>query len=273
MSECLANALASGLLSAAQQGWLGRGIIWRKPPAPPPPDPVDPFGKTQVDPLGKTQVDPLGKTQVDPLGKTQVDPNTPGNPAGPGRTQDLGKTQPDLGKTMADPLGQTGLHEQPGARTDVDSPGPRNSGDRPEPPNGPRTREELEQALAEKGPEMRDADADAREAVEKFVDYRVNKPNPGRNWPGDPAKWDPAVDEALLQDMNQKLDRSEHTTGEFVEMYGRWKGLVKGQGGGSAPPPNPAPGNCPPNCGGPSGQSKSVAGAAGIENVLGGGRQ
>jgi hypothetical protein len=106
------------------------------------------------------------------------------------------------------------------------------------------------------------------------VNYRALKPNAGRNVPGDPS-YDPVVDEALQNEMMQKAAARNEALDRLQQARDAFKQRPSGSGGGLQPNPAPAspPSGCPPNCGNPgaSGPSnKIIAGAAGINQILGG---
>jgi hypothetical protein len=117
---------------------------------------------------------------------------------------------------------------------------------------------------------------EANEATAEWVRFRALKPNPGRNNPGDPSKYDPTVDEALQNDMMQKAAARNEALDKWraADIANRQR---PGRGGGFPPPrpaPNPPAGSpgCPPNCGNENktltDANKSVVGAVGVSNVL-----
>lgn len=48
---------------------------------------------------------------------------------------------------------------------------------------------------------LHEAERVSQKATEAYVRHRANKPNPGRDWPGDPANYDPVTDQRLQNDM------------------------------------------------------------------------
>lgn len=155
----------------------------------------------------------------------------PQGPAATGRGP--AGTLPGGSRPSADPFGKT----QPGVRPTL--PGPPPIRTRPGPPSTPRPQTRpappptpAQQPLPQKAPPITPAEArakvqeaiDARnkasresfEATRDFVRYRSNKPNPGRDYAGDPANWDEKTGSDLERRMWQKQQ-------EAIERINDWK--------------------------------------------------
>ena len=130
------------------------------------------------------------------------------------------------GPGMIDPLGKT----EPGVR--ITRPGPPPVPTRPGlGPTPPRTRaprtapsspvaaredwQEAKEALRAAEKAQIDAEIASREATRKFVQYRANKPNPGRGYPGDPSNWNEQAGKNLEQEM---LERQQKNTIRIYEL-------------------------------------------------------
>jgi hypothetical protein len=175
----------------------------------------------------------------------------PSTPATSGRGP--GGTLPGGARPSADPFAKT----EPGIRPT--RPGPPPLRTRPGPPPTPRpsqpgrpmtpeaAREKLKEAIAARD----QANRASFEATRDYVQYRANKPNPGRGHAGDPAKWDPRPDPELRKRMWDKQQ-------EAIERINAWKDAERqltdarlaankaaGRSGlapaNRAPPPAPAP--------------------------------
>jgi len=198
-------------------------------------------------------------------------PNPLAEGTGP-QANPLAKTQPDLSHTQFDPAAR------PEPPTPVSEPGP------------PLTPEQARDNLRNAQAAYEAAAQESFEATKDYVQYRQNKPNPGRGWAGDPANWDPTVDEALQNDMSQKqqatieqINNLKNAQKAARDASARARGAA-GAGGfpqpQQAPQPQPALVGCPPNCGNenltvpkiqvqPSGSSAAgqiEVGSAGVAN-------
>jgi hypothetical protein len=208
----------------------------------------------------------------------------PSGPAAPNRGP--GGTLPGGVQPPADPLGKT----EPGIRKTKPGPPPtpppapprpQPAPPKPRPTSDAEARENLRKAAEARAA----AGRAASEATRDFVQYRVNKPNPGRGHPGDPANWDPKVDGDLQKNMWEKQQQN-------IDRIHDWKvaqnaardaaGAARGaqghrglQAAGPAPQAEPAPNfpGCPPNCGnsnptGPAGEvqvpGSPLSGALGV---------
>ncbi len=169
----------------------------------------------------------------------------PGEGPGAPKTQDMGKTSPDFGNdTWHDPRGT---------------------------PAAPRANNlgEAEQNVARAQQQFDEASQASHDATKDFVDYRQNKPNPGRGWPGDPSNWDPTVDQALENDMLQKQGAAEDAADALAQAeadLARQQANARrapgqsGLGGGGNGSPGPAPqGGAPPPGPGPQGGGQGAA--------------
>jgi hypothetical protein len=129
--------------------------------------PVDPVGKTPANPLAKTQPGvAVEKTPVNPLAKSQ-----PGVPV-------------DGSPNQVDPA-------KPGLEPDAPKANPS------------QTPEQIRQNLIDATAAQEVTQRASAKATGEYVRYRQNMPDPARGFAGDPSKWDPVVDEALLEQTNR----------------------------------------------------------------------
>jgi hypothetical protein len=74
---------------------------------------------------------------------------------------------------------------------------------------------------------LHEAEKVSQKATEAYVRHRANKPNPQRDWPGDPDNYSPATDQKLRNDMNAAQDVSVPLARRTTEARARIEKLME----------------------------------------------
>ena len=165
----------------------------------------------------------------------------------------LGKTEPGLRPTMPGP---PPVRTRPGPPPVRTKPGPPPTPQRAPSPAKPaplspeearKNWREAKEALEAAAKARAEADRAAFEATRDYVQYRVNKPNPGRGHPGDPSNWNQQTDEILREQMWQRQQENLNRISE-MQLAGKAERdaltaakRAEGSLGSVGPAPNPAP--------------------------------
>jgi len=83
------------------------------------------------------------------------------------------------------------------------------------------------QEIRDIAPALREARPVTQKATEAYVRHRANKPNPGRDWPGDPDNYSPATDQKLRNEMEAAMDTSFPLSRRTAEAQARIEKLME----------------------------------------------